>query len=109
MLASKISKLVKNQGNYTPDLDPAIDVAGGAYRAYLLARKDVDTLESSFYHVTTTMGNDDIREHPAIRTMERCSDMLRKSLKEIGLTLSTLSTVDENPLDTLISKIADND
>lgn len=108
-LASRLRTAVRSQGVYTKELDPAIDVAGGAYRSFLLARRDVDKLESTFYHKTTTMGNDDIQEHPAIKTMERCSEMLRKSLKEIGLTLSTLAQIEDDPMEAMLSKLEKED
>nr|MBO6294652.1 hypothetical protein [Schwartzia sp. (in: firmicutes)] len=104
-VARKIRAALKNQKTYSKDLELAIQTAAGTYVAYTLAVKDIEALESTFYKTYSREGNPEYKEHPAIKAMERTSNVLAKRLKALGLTLETLTATDDDPLEDLVAKV----
>ncbi len=104
-IIAKIRRALKSQGTYTEDLDIAIRTTAGAYRAFLIAQKDVSELECTYYLTKSREGNVKYVQHPAIRSMKDTQGMVLSGLKSLGLTLESLSTTDYDPLDKLINDV----
>lgn len=104
-VARKIRIALKNQKTYSKDLELAIQTAAGTYIAYTLAVHDIQHLESTFYQTFSREGNPEFKEHPAIKALERTSNVLAKRLKALGLTLETLTSTEDDPLEDLVSKV----
>lgn len=103
-IKNRIRKALKNQNTYSKDLETCIAMAAGSYYAFLLAQEDVGKLESTFVEETTREGNSKLVPHPAFKVLKDTQEMVRRSLRELGLTLGTLSTGDNDPLEDMFDR-----
>ena len=104
-IKTKIRKALKNQGTYTKDLETCIGMAAGSYYTFLLAQKDIENLECTYVIEYSREDKERMVPHPAFKVMKDSQEMTRKSLKELGLTLSTLISDDTDEFDRLVKKI----
>lgn len=102
-IKNKIKKALKNQGVYSPNLDICIGMAAGSYLAFLHALSDIEDLKTTVVIEKSREGHERKVAHPAYKVLKDTQEMVRKSLRELGLTLNTLSA-DE---DDLISDLED--
>lgn len=105
----KFTKALKSQGNYTEDLEMNILKASGDYIAYRKCVEDLAVQEHVFYETMTREGNIKYEQHPVIALLPTLSRSLENSLKSLGLTLSTLSQVEEDPMETMLAKLEKED
>lgn len=103
-IKSRIRKALKNQNTYSKDLETCIAMAAGSYYAFLLAQEDVGKLKTTFVEETTREGNSKLVPHPAFKVLKDTQEMVRRSLRELGLTLGTLSTGDNDPLEDMLDR-----
>lgn len=103
-IKSRIRKALKNQNTYSKDLETCIAMAAGSYYAFLLAQEDVGKLTTTFVEEKTREGNSKLVPHPAFKVLKDTQEMVRRSLRELGLTLGTLSTGDNDPLDDMLDR-----
>lgn len=103
-IKNRIRKALKNQNTYSKDLETCIAMAAGSYYAFLLAQEDVGKLESTFVEEKTREGNSKLVPHPAFKVLKDTQEMVRRSLRELGLTLGTLSTGDNDPLEDMLDR-----
>ena len=108
-IKSKIRKALKNQKTYSKDLETCIGMAAGSFYAFLLAQQDIEELPCTFVSEKSREGNERLVPHPAFRVLKDASEMTRKSLRELGLTLNTLSTDDDDPLEDLMNDVGMED
>ena len=108
-IKSKIRKALKNQNTYSKDLETCIGMAAGSYYAFLLAQQDIESLSCTFVAEKSREGNNRLVPHPAFRVLKDASEMTRKSLRELGLTLNTLSTDDNDLLEDLVDAVDKED
>jgi hypothetical protein len=104
-IESKIKKALKSQKSYSPDLDTCITMAAGSFYAFLVALDDIQKLEKSYVVETSREGNERMVPHPAFRVLRDTQEMVRRSLRELGLTLNTLSTDDDDALEDMLKKV----
>lgn len=101
-IKARIRRALKNQNTYSKDLETCISMAAGSYYAFLLAQRDMEMLESTYVSEVTREGNVKLVPHPTFRVLKDAQEMVRRSLRELGLTLGTLSTGDNDPLEELM-------
>lgn len=104
-IVTKIRRALKSQGTYTEDLEIAIATTAGAYRAFLVAQEDVVSLDKTYYETMSREGNIKYVSHPAIKTMKDTQSMVLEGLKNLGLTLNTLTTGGDDPIADLEEKM----
>ena len=104
-IKSKIRKALRNQKTYSKDLETCIGMAAGSYYAFLLAQQDIEKLDCTYVTEKSREGNDRLVPHPAFRVLKEAAEMTRKSLRELGLTLNTLSTDEDDPLEDLVNSV----
>lgn len=104
-IKTKIRKALKSQGTYTKDLETCIGMTAGSYYAFILAQRDIERLECCFCIEYSREGKERLVPHPAFKVLKDSQEMTRKSLKELGLTLSTLITDDGDEFDDLMDQV----
>lgn len=103
-IKNRIRKALKNQNTYSKDLETCIAMAAGSYYAFLLAQEDVGKLTTTFVEEKTREGNSKLVPHPAFKVLKDTQEMVRRSLRELELTLGTLSTGDNDPLEDMLDR-----
>lgn len=104
-IKTKIRAALKNQGTYSEDLEICIGMVAGSYYAFLLAQKDIEKLKCSYIEEVSRENNVKLVPHPAFKTLKDSQESVRKGLRELGLTLSTLSVSDDDELSDLIEDV----
>lgn len=61
-------------------------------------------LTTTFVEEKTREGNSKLVPHPAFKVLKDTQEMVRRSLRELGLTLGTLSTGDNDPLEDMLDR-----
>lgn len=98
-LKNRLKRALKKQGSYSEGIEILIEQTAGNLYAYHLALRDVEELEESFVIEITREGNEKLAPHPAIAIMRHQSEMIRKQLRELRLTLSTVEGIDGDEID----------
>ncbi len=80
-------------------------MVAGSYYAFLLAQTDIEKLTCSYVEEKTRENNIKLVPHPAFKTLKDSQESVRKGLRELGLTLSTLTVDDEDELGKLIDDV----
>lgn len=104
-LKNRLKKALKNQGSYSEGIEILIEQTAGNLYAYNLALRDIEDLEESFVVEITREGNEKLAPHPAIGIMRNQSEMIRKQLRELRLTLATVEGIDGDEMDDLIDSV----
>lgn len=98
-IKKRLKNALENQGSYNEGIDTLIETTAGNLYAYYLARRDVESLDESFVVEVTREGNKKLMPHPAIKTMKEQSEMVRRLLRELRLTLSTADGMGGDEID----------
>lgn len=93
------------QGSYTDGLDALIETTAGNIYAYHLALRDVESLEVSYLTELTREGNEKLTPHPAIKTVREQSEMIRRQLRELRLTIATLEGGNDDEMGDMMNSI----
>ena len=102
----KISKAMASQGTYTPDLDLCIELCAGSYMAFRIALSDISKSRmKSFVKEKTREENTKLVAHPAFKVLFDALETTRKQLRELGLTLQTLTATEDDEVNDLINKV----
>lgn len=88
-IKKRLKNALEKQGSYNEGIDTLIETTAGNLYAYYLALRDVETLDESFVIEITREGNEKLAPHPAIKIMREQTEMVRKQLRELRLTLAT--------------------
>ena len=104
-IRKKLKKILEKQGSYSEGIDTIIEITAGNLYAYYLALQDVEELAESFVEEITREGNIKLAPHPAIKTLRDQSEMIRRQLREMRLTLSTAEGSGDDELDDLIEEV----
>lgn len=104
-LKNRIKKALKNQSSYSEGIEILIEQTAGNLYAYGLALRDVEGLDESFVIEKTREGNEKLAPHPAIGIMRNQSEMIRKQLRELRLTLATVGGIDGDEMDDIINSV----
>lgn len=105
-IKSRIRKALKEQNNYSKDMESAILLAAGNLFAYEMALSDLEKLDRTFIEELSREGNIKLVPHPAFKVFKDASESVRRSLRELQLTLATLEGTTENDdLDNLVESV----
>jgi len=100
-----IRNAMESQGTYTPDLDLCITLCAGSYVAFRIALNDIATKKKSYVTEKSREGNKKLVAHPAFKVLFDSLEATRKQLRELGLTLKTLTSTEGDELDELINDV----
>lgn len=89
-IKSRIRKALKEQGSYSKDMESIIELTAGNFVAYYLALRDVEGLTESYVVEVTREGNEKLSPHPAIKTLRETTEIIRRCLRELRLTVATV-------------------
>lgn len=101
----QVRRAVERQQTYTQSMEPAIQMAGGAYHVYLKTMASIAKRKKVTYPVLTREGSTAHKLYPDIEYLPAATRALQLSLKSLGLTLETLTQSDDDPLDRLAAKV----
>ena len=104
-LITRIKKILKDRGDYFPGLDFMIEITAGNLYAYYLIMKDVENLTSTEITEKTREGHDKKRTNPAIRELRDQSEMARRCLRELRLTIATVEGVSDDEVTDIINEV----
>ena len=104
-IKKRLKTALENQGNYIEGIETLIEITAGNLYAYYLALRDVEELEASFVEEITREGNIKLAPHPAIKTVRDQSEMIRKQLRELRLTIATVEGVSDDDMDDLMDSV----
>lgn len=104
-IKKRLKTALENRGSYSDGIDILIETTAGNLYAYYLALRDVEALDKSFVEEKTREGNIKLVSHPAIKTLNDQSEMIRKQLRELRLTLATDEGMDSDELDDFMDEV----
>ena len=104
-IKSRLKKSLKDQGDYISSMDFMIEITAGNLYAYFLILKDVEELKLSTIVEKTREGNDKKQAEPALRALREQTDEVRKCLRELKLTLATVTGVNDDEMDDLMNAV----
>lgn len=105
-IKSRIRKALKEQNNYSKNMESAISLAAGNLFAYEMALADLEGLDRTFIEEVSREGNIKLVPHPAFKVFKDASESVRRALRELQLTLATLEGTTENDeLDNLVDSV----
>lgn len=104
-IKEKIRAAMNSQGTYTSNLDLCITLCAGSYIAFKIALNDIAKKKRSFVTEVSREGNKKLVAHPAFKVLFDALEVTRKQLRELGLTLQTLSASDDDEVNDLINEV----
>ncbi|EOA55594.1 hypothetical protein HMPREF1214_03717 [Bacteroides sp. HPS0048] len=110
-IKEKIRTAMESQGTYTEDLELCISLCAGSYVAFKIALNDITKKKKSYVIEVSREGNKKLVAHPSFKVLFDSLEVTRKQLRELGLTLQTLSSSDDDEVTDLINEVnkADDD
>lgn len=87
----KIRASLERQGTYTKDLDMCISIVASSYFAMQIAQRDMEGLQNCYVEEIDRYGNNKLVLHPSFKALKDAQESVRKGLRELNLTLSTLT------------------
>jgi len=103
---NRIRNAMISQGTYISDLDLCIELCAGSYMAFRIALNDISKKRmKSFVEEKTREDNKKLVAHPAFKVLFDALEVTRKQLRELGLTLQTLSASDDDEVSDLIDEV----
>lgn len=104
-IKEKIRAAMESQGTYTGDLDLCISLCAGSYIAFKIALNDIAKKKKSYVIEISREGNKKLVAHPSFKVLFDSLEVTRKQLRELGLTLQTLSSSDDDEVNDLINEV----
>ncbi len=105
-IKNKIRYAMTSQGTYIPDLDLCIELCAGSYMAFRIALSDISKKRmKSFVKEKTREENTKLVAHPAFKVLFDSLEVTRKQLRELGLTLQTLSVSEDDEVNDFINEV----
>lgn len=105
-IKQSIRSAMESQGTYTSDLDLCIEICAGSYLAFKIALNDISKKNiRAFVREESREGNKKLSAHPVFKVFADASEAARKQLRELGLTFQTLSSSDDDDVNTLIDEV----
>jgi hypothetical protein len=104
-IKKRLKAALDKQGNYIEGVDALIEITAGNLYTYYLALRDVEGLEASYVEEVTREGNTKSTPHPAIKIVREQSEMLRRCLRELRLTIATVEGGNGDDIDNLINTV----
>lgn len=105
-IKERIRAAMDSQGTYTEDLELCITLCAGSFMAFQIALNDISRKRmKSFVKELSREGNEKLVAHPAFKVLFDSLEATRKQLRELGLTLQTLSASDDDEVNDLINEV----
>lgn len=105
-IKEKIRTAMESQGTYTEDLELCITLCAGSFMAFLIALGDISKKRMhSYVKEKSREGNEKLTGHPSFKILLDALEVTRKQLRELGLTLQTLSASDSDEVNDLINEV----
>ena len=105
-IKNKIRNAMTSQGTYIPDLDLCIELCAGSYMAFRIALSDISIKRMKFFvKEKTREENTKLVAHPAFKVLFDSLEVTRKQLRELGLTLQTLSVSEDDEVNDFINEV----
>lgn len=104
-IEERIRTAMKAQETYTPDLDLCISLCAGAYVAFRIALNDIIKQKKAYVTEVSREGNKKLVAHPSFKILFDALEATRKQLRELGLTLQTLTLSDDDEVNKLINDV----
>jgi len=104
-IKKRLKTALENQGSYIEGIDLLVETTAGNLYAFYLASKDVEELASSCMEEVTREGNIKLAPHPAIKIMREQSEIIRRQLRELRLTIATVEGISDDDMNDLIDSV----
>lgn len=105
-IKKRILLAMESQGTYSSDLDLCIELCAGSYLAFKIALKDISKKNiKSFVKEKSREDNTKLSAHPVFKVFFDASESARKQLRELGLTLQSLSSSNDDEVNNLIDAV----
>lgn len=104
-IKKRLKTALENQGNYIEGIDILIEITARNLYAYYLAVRDVEELETSCVEEITREGNIKLAPHPAIKIARDQSEIIRRQLRELRLTIATVEGGSGDDMDDLMGAV----
>lgn len=104
-IKEQIKTAMESQGTYSEDLDLCIYLCAGSYQAFRIALKDISKRKKAYVEELTREGNKKLVAHPSFKILFDSLEVTRKALRELGLTLQTLSATEDDEVGKLIEDV----
>lgn len=105
IIKAKIKKAMESQGTYSDDLDLCIYLCAGSYQAFKIALNDIAKKKKAYVVELSREGNKKLVAHPSFKILFDSLEVTRKALRELGLTLQTLSATEDDEVGKLIEDV----
>lgn len=104
-IKKRIKNALENTGSYNDGLAPLIDMTAGNLYAYYMAIRSIEGLNEVYIEEMTREGNIKKVEHPAFSTLRQQTEIVRKLLRELRLTIATSELFGEDDFNSLIDAV----
>jgi len=103
-IEAKIKKALKEQGTYTPALDMIITSCACSYCVMISAYSDIEDNDVTGVELSREE-HETKKANPACRVFFDAHESTRKALRELGLTLSTLVSSEDDEVSDMIGAV----
>lgn len=104
-IKERIKAAMESQGTYSEDLDLCIFLCAGSYLAFKIALGDITKRKKAYVTEVTRENNKKLVAHPSFKILFDSLEVTRKALRELGLTLQTLSATEDDEVGKLIEDV----
>ncbi len=105
-IKNRIQTAMKSQGTYSADLDLCIEICAGSCLAFQIALRAIEKRNiRAFIKEVSREGNSKLVAHPVFKVFFDASESARKQLRELGLTLQTVVSSDDDEVNQLINDV----
>lgn len=108
-IEEQIRSAMETQGTYTPELDLCISLCAASYVAFKVAFNDISKQKKAYVIEITRENNKKLVAHPSFKVLFDALEATRKQLRELGLTLQTLTASDDDEVNDLIDEVERED
>ena len=104
-VVAQITTLLKSKQTYSANLDQAIFVAATNYLAMMHIQRDIARASKTYYSYRDAQGCTQYKIKPEYAKLPDLTTAAMKSFRALGLTLDSLESSDDDPLDKLNSQV----
>jgi len=104
-VVEQIKKLLRAKQTYSANLDQTIYVAATNYLAMMHIQGDIARAAKSYYSYIDAQGNRQYKIKPEYAKLPDITSAAVKSFRALGLTLDTLDSSDDDPLEKLNARV----
>lgn len=101
----KIRRSLKDNNSYTPEMEMAITMCAISLMAMDKAKEDIENLTECYVEEVSREGNVRLVAHPSFKVLKDSSESVRRSLRELGLTMGTLVGASDDDVSDLVNEV----